>query len=143
MSCNFTEKLSQLIDGELERGEAQQVTLHLLSCPVCQQAQADFLNLREQIKSHSYEPDANAQRQAIRRILDSERIPFWQRKVALPVPVFSLIMLTLFAFVAWFVYVRATGSRAAAPINSQASQNGFDLSRFDKGERAVIYTTKR
>ena len=147
MSCNFTEKLSLLIDGELEREEAEQVKLHLSSCLICQQAQTDFLSLREQIKSHPYEPDASAERQAIKRILNSERTPLWQRRIALPVPVFSLVMLALFALVAWSVYVRATRpariERATAPVDNQASQAGLDLSRFDKGERAVIYTIKR
>lgn len=143
MSCNFTEKLSPMMDGELEREEAEQVKLHLSSCLICQQAQLDFLNLREQIKSHPYEPDASAQRQAIKRILRSEQTPFWQRKITLPVPVFSLMMLALFAFVAWSVYSRVTRPGATVPVGNYAYQDGLDLSRFDKGGRAVIYTTKR
>lgn len=147
MSCNFTEKLSLLIDGELEREEAEQVNLHLSSCLICQQAQRDFLSLREQIKSHPYEPDANAERRAIRRILDSERVPFWEKRIALPVPVFSLMLLALLALIAWSVYVRANRPAqtelATAPVNNQPSQDGPDLSRFDKGERAVIYTARR
>ena len=147
MSCNFTEKLSLLIDGELEREEAEQVKLHLSSCLICQQAQTDFLSLREQIKSHPYDGDANAARQAIKRILNSERVPFWEKRIAVPVPVFSLVMLALFALVAWSVYVRATRpariEHATAPVNNPPSQDGLDLSRFDKGGRAVIYTTKR
>lgn len=147
MSCNFTEKLSLLIDGELEREEAEQVKLHLSSCLICQQAQTDFLSLREQIRSHPYEPDASAERRAIKQILNSERVPFWEKRIALPVPVFSLVMLALFALFAWSVYIRATRpariERATAPVNNQAPQDGLDLSRFDKGERAVIYTTKR
>ena len=147
MSCNYTEKLSLLMDGELERDEAEQVTLHLSSCLICQQAQADFLSLREQIKSHPYEPDASAQRQAIKRILNSERLPFWERRIALPVPIFSLMLLALFALVAWSAYVRATRpariEHATSPVDNAPSQAGIDLSRFDKGERAVIYTIKR
>jgi anti-sigma factor RsiW len=142
MNCNFTEKLSLLIDGELEREEAKQVELHLSSCLICQQAQADFLSLREQIKSHPHESDVSAQRQAIKRILSSERPPFWQRKIALPMPVFSVIMLALFVLAAWSVYVRATGTTQIETVDNRPSQGGLDLSRFDRGERAVIYTIK-
>ena len=147
MSCNFTEKLSLLIDGELEREEAGRVKLHLSSCLICQQAQADFLSLREQIKSHTYEPDAKAQQRAIKQILNSERVPFWEKTVALPVPVFSLMLLALFALIAWSVYVRATeptrAERATAPVSNPPPQEVIDLSRFDKGARAVIYTARR
>ncbi|MGA9769574.1 MAG: zf-HC2 domain-containing protein [Blastocatellia bacterium] len=145
MSCNFTERLSLLIDGELEPDEAAQVKLHLSSCLICQQAQTDFLSLREQIKSHQYEPDARLQRQAIRRILNSERTPFWEKRIALPVPVLSLMLLAFVALVAWSVYVRATRPARIerAPLGNQSSQDGLDLSRFDRGERAIIYTTKR
>jgi anti-sigma factor RsiW len=145
MSCNFTERLSLLIDGELEPDEAEQVRLHMSSCVICQQAQTDFLSLRERIKSHTYEPDASAERRAIKRILNSDRTPLWQRRIALPVPVLSLMLLALFALVAWSVYVRATRPARIerAPIANQPSQNRLDLSRFDTGERAVIYTTKR
>lgn len=143
MSCNFTEKVSLLVDGELEREEAKLVKLHLSSCLICQQAQADFLSLREQIKSHPYESNASAERRAIKRILNSERVPFWRRRIALPVPVFSLIMLALFVLAAWSVYVRATRTAQIETVDSRPSQDGLDLSHFDRGERAVIYTTKR
>jgi hypothetical protein len=49
MSCNFTEKISSLIDGELTQAEAREVERHLLSCGECEQLRADFLNLRSEI----------------------------------------------------------------------------------------------
>ncbi len=42
MSCDYTEKISQLIDGELAPAEAREVERHLLSCADCEQVRADF-----------------------------------------------------------------------------------------------------
>jgi anti-sigma factor RsiW len=150
MSCNLTEKVSLLVDGELSSKEAGQVTLHLSSCLICQQAQADFLSLREQIKSHPYERDLVAERRAIKNILSAGRTPIWRRRVALPAPVFSLALLALIALTAWFVYTRASrpapseiGIRPAIMPAENPSQGSPDLSRFDRGERAVIYIERR
>ena len=49
MSCNFTEKISSLIDGELAPAEAREVERHMLTCVECELAKADFLSLRSQI----------------------------------------------------------------------------------------------
>lgn len=49
MNCGFTEKISSLIDGELAPAEAREIERHLLTCTRCEEARADFLNLRSQI----------------------------------------------------------------------------------------------
>jgi len=42
MSCNYTEKVSSLIDGELSAAEARDIERHLLNCAECEQQRADF-----------------------------------------------------------------------------------------------------
>ena len=69
MSCDFTEKVSLLIDEELAPEESAQVENHLATCEACQQARADFLILRQQIAAYEFAPDLIAQRQALRNIL--------------------------------------------------------------------------
>ena len=69
MSCNFPEKISSLIDGELSATEAREVERHLLSCSECQQLHADFLNLRTQITSFETSPQPEVQNRALKKIL--------------------------------------------------------------------------
>src|SRR5882762_3183824 len=52
MSCDFTEKVSLLIDGELPPIELRAAERHLLDCAECQQVRTDFLNMRSQISDY-------------------------------------------------------------------------------------------
>jgi Putative zinc-finger len=67
--CNWTEKVSLLIDGELAAAEARAVELHVAGCFDCQLAREDFLLLRHQISSYRPEVNLLAQRQALQNIL--------------------------------------------------------------------------
>lgn len=69
MSCNFTEKVSSLIDGELAPQEAREVERHILNCSECEQQRADFLNLRTQITSFKSSVEPAVQNRALKRIL--------------------------------------------------------------------------
>lgn len=69
MSCNYTEKVSSLIDGELAPAEAREVERHLLDCAECEQLRADFLNLRSQIASFETSLQPVVQNRALKKIL--------------------------------------------------------------------------
>ena len=73
MNCNFTEKVSSLIDGELTQSEMREVERHLLSCGECQQLRADFLNLRSQIANFETSLQPTVQNRALKKILTVER----------------------------------------------------------------------
>ena len=73
MSCNFTEKVSSLIDGELAPQEEREVERHLLNCGECEQLRADFLNLRSQIASFESSLQPAVQNRALKKILSAER----------------------------------------------------------------------
>jgi len=73
MSCNFTEKISSLIDGELAPAEAREVERHLLNCSECEQLRTDFLNLRSQIASFETSLQPAVQNRALKKILSRER----------------------------------------------------------------------
>jgi Putative zinc-finger len=69
MKCVWTQKVSLLIDGELDRAEAREVERHLDTCGDCREAQADFLSLRRQIADYRIDLDAFAGQRALKRIL--------------------------------------------------------------------------
>jgi len=69
MKCDWIQKVSLLIDGELAREEARELERHLAACGDCQQAQADFLSLRGQIAAYKIDRDAFAEQRALKRIL--------------------------------------------------------------------------
>jgi hypothetical protein len=73
MSCNYTEKVSSLIDGELAPAEAREVERHLLNCDECGQLRADFLNLRSQIASFETSLQPTVQNRALKKILSTDR----------------------------------------------------------------------
>lgn len=69
MKCVWTQKVSLLIDGELDRAESREVEQHLADCGDCQEARADFLSLRRQIAAYQIDLDAFAGQRALKRIL--------------------------------------------------------------------------
>jgi len=72
MNCNFTEKVSSLIDGELTPAEMREVDRHLVSCSECQQMRADFLNLRNQIAGFETSLQPTVQNRALKKILAAQ-----------------------------------------------------------------------
>ncbi|HEV7376665.1 MAG TPA: zf-HC2 domain-containing protein [Pyrinomonadaceae bacterium] len=151
MNCHFTEKISLLVDGELGEQEAKELGAHLSTCEACQRSQADFLQLRSELKAYSAAPDFVAQRRTLRRILVSENPPPWKRSVRLPVPTFALLLAAVVALGIWLVYARqsrqAPAKAETKPVKivtmPAASQDALDLARFDRGERAAIYKVRR
>jgi hypothetical protein len=71
MSCDFTEQVSLLIDGELSANEVSRVERHVASCIECQQARADFLNLRREIVDYQFALDPQMQERALAKILSN------------------------------------------------------------------------
>lgn len=72
MNCDWTEKISLLIDGELDAREARAAEGHLADCHSCQLAREDFLLMRQQLNSYPIKPDVIAQRNALQKILSVE-----------------------------------------------------------------------
>ena len=69
MSCDYTEKVSSLIDGELNQAEMREVERHLVSCEQCEEARADFLSLRSQISNYEASVPGQVQSRALAKIL--------------------------------------------------------------------------
>ncbi|HEV7860724.1 MAG TPA: zf-HC2 domain-containing protein [Pyrinomonadaceae bacterium] len=71
MNCDWTSKISALIDEELAPEESAQMQAHLRTCVACQRTQEDFLLLRRQIASYQTQATPSAQQRALQSILAS------------------------------------------------------------------------
>lgn len=151
MDCEFLERVSLLIDGELSREQSERVREHITSCAVCTRAEQEFLIVRQRIRSYKPALGAYNRERALREI--TER--WWEKKIALPAPVFAVAVLLMLALVTWSLMARPSatapgvGQEAARPpqIKSPAQETPVEgqpsFSRFDHGARAVIYKARR
>jgi hypothetical protein len=69
MACDQNEKISLLIDGELQQNEARALELHLSVCRQCSQVRGDFLVLRSQIGSYAASMEESTLRPALATLL--------------------------------------------------------------------------
>lgn len=155
MDCEWTEKVSALVDEELSEEEASGLREHITLCEICRRAETDFIILRRELKSYtSSELRADALSHTLERILDSEKIPLWKKRIALPVPALALVLLTLVLLGAWLASARWQKGRTSAveavreektiapPAPAASYADEVDLARFDHGGRAVIYKVR-
>lgn len=75
MTCDQTQKVSLLIDGELTATEQTAVEKHLLECAVCHQAREEFLNLRSELVAYQPALTPSAANAALARILSAQNSP--------------------------------------------------------------------
>ncbi len=75
MSCDWTNKISSLMDGELATEEAAQVLAHLETCAACRAVRDDFMLLRRQLNSYRAQVTPQAQHEALREILSGGEAP--------------------------------------------------------------------
>lgn len=75
MTCDQTQKVSLLIDGELTAAEQSAVEKHLLECAECHQAREAFLNLRSELVAYQPALTPSAANAALARILSKQDSP--------------------------------------------------------------------
>ena len=103
MQCTeFQELISRFVDAELEESNHPTMFDHLEGCRDCQRFLAFTLRLREKMR-HNMQPDitpaASVQQGTIRDSKPFATIPFWQKKIHLPVPAAIAISAFLLATV--------------------------------------------
>jgi hypothetical protein len=94
MSCPHLERTSALFDG-VDDDEAR---AHADTCAECRAFLDDAAHLRNSLRSLEI-PELNA----------PARVPFWRRRIAIPVPVFLAIL----TIVVWSLWPRDPRSDAA------------------------------
>lgn len=150
MNCEWHDRVSALIDGELSAAAAAETRAHIAHCPQCSDAEREFLRLRDEIKAYQRDPDPVTMKRALNTILVSGHRPLWRREVALPLPAIALI--TLLAFAGGALSIRyltpaapvPEEARPAAPrIKDAGGEPPTELLRYDGGARAAILVRKR
>jgi Putative zinc-finger len=145
MSCDRTEKLSLLIDGELSPVETSAIERHLLQCQDCQQVRADFLSLRTEISAYSPLLEPETARGALAQVLskpsqtDSQGptvlLPNWRNRFlgAFNVPRFNyslsaIAALLLIVFTIGTIAFLRNRSQRGDLSNNQAPQESGSVS---------------
>lgn len=139
MNCDYTTKVSSLIDGELSQPEADRIREHIRTCHTCWQGLEDFLHLRRDIKAYEFAPDQITQRQALRKILTADQSTHPSTRLrerlagAFTAPRFSPALTTALILIAIGITVgvmRYTGSLEGNSVHQIASQpNGNSRSQ--------------
>lgn len=174
MDCKeFREALDLYVDEELAPEDLAAARLHLSECRACTRAERELLRLRRALKlaalKHQPPPELvsavnritqpwwsellrgkTAESRAENRLDDVSA--FWRKQVALPAPVFLLLLLSVMALGLLYAHLRTTSSSQTALQNAPAikratslpqSDDSFDFARFDGGGRASLYKERR
>jgi Putative zinc-finger len=149
MNCEFGEKVSMLIDGELSESESQKARAHIAGCAQCRDLEKDFLFFREQIKESAADFVAGQIKTPL--FLSAKRLPFWKKGILLPAPVFAGFILIAVGLSVWLIASRFSQNEKAAlensvknaPAKAEIAPNEISIARFDKGGRAEIYVAPR
>ena len=177
MDCKeFRELLDLYVDGELPPEAMASASVHATECEPCRRAQTELTQLQRAVKSvvSQYQPPSqlvetvqHVYQSRWRRLLFQfkpvarsstsqalDRVPLWRRRITLPVPVFTLLLMALLLPFGWFTFNRRVNrsspetTNKARPeqinsVRSGAPEDQTDLARFDHGERAAIYKIRR
>lgn len=151
MDCDFAEKVSMLIDGELSAAEIESVRKHIAVCAECQSLEKDFLFFRQQIKTSVSEQNT-VEQVKIASASVGKKTRFWGERISLPVPVLAVLALVLLCFGAWVISSRfgrtSVETATQTPVKKPAPKTAntpseVSLASYDAGGRAEIYVAPR
>lgn len=174
MDCKeFRELVDLYIDSELSPEATISAHAHLEGCIACRRVEQRLTLLRRMVKravgrhepppglAHKVRrlalpawrrliPGLHTMEQPVTRSAET-KISFWRRKVAVPAPVFALLLAAVVATAGWIIYTQPsipqpasrTSVRKVAPAPTASdSVQGVDMAQFDRGERAAIYKVR-
>ena len=150
MKCEFTKKVSMLIDGELPEAESVEIRAHIEDCAECRNAEKGFLFFRQQLKESAKEV---YEKYKLTDFQTAEEKPFWKKEVRLPIPVFASLMIFTAVLFVWAAVLSFTNSETISadkntpkiPVQKpdSSAEDEDSLAKFDKGKRAEIYVVSR
>jgi hypothetical protein len=171
MDCKeFRQLLDLYVDGELSPEGSSAAREHRETCVACKRAEEQLLLLRTALKHVVNKPEPplslvsnikSITRPFWRRLLpqflggseamesQKSESSFWQRKVAIPTPALALMLTAILSFVGWTIVSRNVPEAKKPPavvrksaLSPASSNRGFDLTQFDRGDRAEIYKVR-
>ncbi|HNG93932.1 MAG TPA: zf-HC2 domain-containing protein [Acidobacteriota bacterium] len=150
--CELTEKISQLIDGELAPEETSRVRAHLLVCPICRAAHSQFLELRASLHTAETPTDFNRQVQALKTILATDKKLTWRHPLFIPWPAtVGLVLISFLGGITFQSVINLKGSQSRVsekriqPVANPPAARGENrpFARFDRGERAELLVIRQ
>lgn len=147
MKCDFAEKVSMLIDGELAAAEIEALRAHIAACAECRNLEKDFLFFRQQIKSPIPEKSV-VEKAKYPFVSRKKRTRFLRGRISLPVPALALFVIALIGLGGFLIFSRvrrtSIGTATQTPVENIASKTAnapseVSLARYDAGGRAEIY----
>ncbi len=149
MDCDQLERLSLWLDGELPPAHEQVYAEHLAGCSVCSTFREEFLRLRAELRKDSPPVNPFYQSRALAAILHPAKGASWWRWVEVPTPALVALIFAVLSL-GWIALSGNDSSvepeltvrplEEGAPI---ATPEGFDFSRFDRGERIVLQKIRK
>jgi anti-sigma factor RsiW len=137
------ELLSLAVDSELDDAARARVEDHLVRCEACRRLRDDLVALGGRIRDAAPAADVVAHRRALRDTLAHRPEPLWRRRVALPAPVFVILVAVFAVALAFAIVSRRRDEPTPVPIAEQPpAAEAPDLSRFDRGNRLEIYVAR-
>jgi len=132
--CPKDEIISAYLDGEVESPWAEKLKIHISTCKKCAQRLADMQNLRSRLLDEA-EPDFGPALQRLRRRVyfhsvgqgstvparTPRELPFWKRKVNLPMPAAVALSFMLFLLFASFFFFMGQQNNIAMAKREPAS----------------------
>jgi len=162
MSCDeVNAKLEALFDGSLDSKSQETVEYHL---SVCQKSQVDrhqMAELRRLLRRSMVVAPSDLLDERTMRAFDDRwksrgaagaKTPWWKRRITIPVPAFGLALALLVAIISLVTLLNRPGDKSSKRMVPETSAKNapaadsvrgvIDLSRFDHGERAIIYVER-
>ncbi|HUF03141.1 MAG TPA: zf-HC2 domain-containing protein [Aridibacter sp.] len=134
MKCEFTKKVSAMLDGELPESETAALLEHIRNCADCAAAKADFELLRMEIQGLAIDERTLLQEPSLVR-----------RRVLVPAPAIAAAALVVVVLVSVLVVSLLRSpepdppfTRAETPPATRGS-----LARFDGGGKAAVFKEAR
>lgn len=155
MDCKeFRELVDLYMDRELSPEAAVAAREHVADCVACSRVEQQLQQMRNTVKrvvNQDQPPPALLQRVSQSRSAPGtlSDVPFWRKRVRIPMPAFAMILLAVVTIVGWALLRRPQTPTlqtpqvgiSQKPVPSLTSDE-FDLNRFDHGERAAIYKVR-
>jgi hypothetical protein len=163
MNCvEVSGNLEAMFDETLDAVSRASINQHLSVCAKCKTDWHDLQQLRRLLRESMVIAPSEMLDERTLKAFDNKwpasaaepvnERSWWRKKITIPVPAFAMTLVLLagifWSFSAWNRDTEKSVKRVT-PLNlteahgeDKASREAVDLSRFDHGERAVIYVEK-